>query len=106
MPTQKPLPTTMATALAKRREHGELQKWKNGNWTYPNCASRHVGGSIKYSWRVSTATINALIKREIAVVVEKKYGRPSRIKPAQMNFDEIISEQTRPSIVRLVDKAR
>ena len=101
-------------ALAKLREHGELQRSKNGYWTYPGCAAHHregsntskCGGYNVPEWHVSTATINALIKREIAVVVEKNYGRPSLVKLAQLNFDDIISEQTSPGIVRLVDKAR
>ena len=109
-----PLSEKALDALGKLREHGELQRWKNGYWTYAGCVVLERVGSASYKWggydvpewSVGALTINSLIRREEVVVVEKYYGRPSRVKLAQMNIDEIIWEQTRPGIMTATEKPR
>jgi hypothetical protein len=109
-----PLSDKAVDALAKLREHGELQKWKNGYWTYPGCAVHHREGSTSYKWggynvpvwSVGAATINSLIRREAVVVVEKYYHRPSRVKLAQLTFDDISWQNTGPGIWTALKKAR
>jgi hypothetical protein len=109
-----PLSEKAIDALAKLHEHGELERWKNGYWTYPGCAVHHRSGSASYKWggfnvplwSVGTRTITSLIKRQIVVVVEKYYGRPSVVKLAQMNSDELVWEQTGPGIMTAMDKPR
>ena len=109
-----PLSEKAIDALARLREHGELQKWKNGYWTYPGCAVDHREGSKSYKWggynvpvwSVGTRTITSLIKREMVVVVEEYYGRPSVVKPVQTNMDELVWEHTAPGIWTAVKKAR
>jgi hypothetical protein len=108
-----PLSDKALDALAKLREHGELQRWKNGYWTYPGCAVHHREGSASYKWggydvpvwSVGSPTINSLIRRGEVVVVEEYYRRPSVVKPAQATFDDVIWEETKPGIMTMVDKA-
>ena len=108
-----PLSANALDALAKLHEHGALERWKNGYWTYPGCAVHHREGSASYKWGgydvpvwfVGTRTITALIKRQIVGVVETYYRRPSRIELAQPNIDELVWENTAPGIWTAVKKA-
>lgn len=66
------LSLVMAGALLTLKEHGALERWPGGFWTYPGCdvigSCPGWGGSVLKvpAWHVSAGTIHALVNRGLA----------------------------------------
>lgn len=55
---------TQTKALGVLREHGTLERWPGGFWTYPSCPVDHVtNGCDIPSWYVTTHTVQAMERR-------------------------------------------
>ena len=82
---------TMQKTLDNMREHGGLERWQGGFWTYPGCAIHHrMEANRAYpegvpvpAWWVDFGTVKALLKRELIEITERdaknQYAKKAKI---------------------------
>lgn len=63
--TTAKLSPIMQAALGAVRDHGRLERWENGFWTYAGCPARMVKGMITPDLCFTWQTIKGLIEREL-----------------------------------------
>lgn len=65
----------LSVALARGR--GELEKWRGGYWTYPDCeVVSHMGKIAVPAWHAPAITVHALVRNGFAYYVAED-GSPS-----------------------------
>lgn len=81
------LSNVMRAALDAASEHGSLEYWRGGWWTYPGCpVLRETPDGYRVpAWAVGVGTIHALVGRKLLEVSERSdRGYVVRVKPSEV----------------------